>query len=96
MTRDEIKQGVLGAVDGRAEDIIVLLRGHGEEHDSSREALEGLGFSYGDIAWRVERARRGALEFLGGKPERLRLGHLDDEGHLAFRRGLPRRGTFSG
>jgi amidohydrolase len=33
---------------------------------------------YGDIEWRVGQARRGALEFLGGKPELLRLGHLDD------------------
>lgn len=33
---------------------------------------------YGDIAWRVEQARAGALEFLGGKPELLRLGHFDD------------------
>jgi amidohydrolase len=33
---------------------------------------------YGDIEWRVDQARKGALEFLGGKPELLRLGHLDD------------------
>ncbi len=33
---------------------------------------------YGDIGWRVEQARAGRLEFLGGKPELLRLGHLDD------------------
>jgi amidohydrolase len=33
---------------------------------------------YGDIEWRVGQARRGALEFLGGKPELLRLGHLND------------------
>jgi len=33
---------------------------------------------YGDIEWRVGQARKGALEFLGGKPELLRLGHLDD------------------
>jgi amidohydrolase len=33
---------------------------------------------YGDIAWRVEQARAGRLEFLGGKPELLRLGHFDD------------------
>jgi amidohydrolase len=33
---------------------------------------------YGDIAWRVDQARKGALEFLGGKPELLRLGHFDD------------------
>lgn len=33
---------------------------------------------YGDIAWRVEQACTGELEFLGGKPELIRLGHFDD------------------
>src|SRR6266540_3990956 len=33
---------------------------------------------YGDVEWRVQQARAGKLEFLGGKPELLRLGHLDD------------------
>jgi amidohydrolase len=33
---------------------------------------------YGDIEWRVAQARAGRIEFLGGKPELLRLGHLDD------------------
>jgi amidohydrolase len=33
---------------------------------------------YGDVEWRVGEARAGRLEFLGGKPELLRLGHLDD------------------
>jgi amidohydrolase len=33
---------------------------------------------YGDVAWRVQQARAGKLEFLGGKPELLRLGHFDD------------------
>jgi amidohydrolase len=33
---------------------------------------------YGDVAWRVEQAKAGRLEFLGGKPELLRLGHFDD------------------
>jgi amidohydrolase len=33
---------------------------------------------YGDIEWRVAQVRAGRLEFLGGKPELLRLGHLDD------------------
>src|SRR3989441_2882464 len=33
---------------------------------------------YGDIEWRVAEARAGRLEFLGGKPELLRLGHFDD------------------
>src|SRR5499433_1235405 len=33
---------------------------------------------YGDVEWRVQQSRAGALEFLGGKPELLRLGHFDD------------------
>src|SRR5437868_12971369 len=33
---------------------------------------------YGDIEWRIGQARAGRLEFLGGKPELLRLGHFDD------------------
>ncbi|HXJ77844.1 MAG TPA: amidohydrolase [Candidatus Methylomirabilis sp.] len=33
---------------------------------------------YGDVEWRVQQAREGKLEFLGGKPELLRLGHFDD------------------
>jgi amidohydrolase len=33
---------------------------------------------YGDVAWRVRQAREGKLEFLGGKPELLRLGYFDD------------------
>src|SRR5207249_3821053 len=33
---------------------------------------------YGDMEWRVAQARAGKLEFLGGKPELLRLGHFDD------------------
>src|SRR5690606_6437581 len=33
---------------------------------------------YGDIAWRLEQVRAGALEFLGGKPELIRHGHFDD------------------
>jgi amidohydrolase len=33
---------------------------------------------YGDIAWRVEQAHAGRLEFLGGKPELVRLGHFND------------------
>ncbi|HEU5322318.1 MAG TPA: M20/M25/M40 family metallo-hydrolase, partial [Methylomirabilota bacterium] len=33
---------------------------------------------YGDVEWRVEQARAGRLEFLGGKPELMRLGHFDD------------------
>lgn len=32
---------------------------------------------YGDLEWRLAQARAGKLEFLGGKPELLRLGHFD-------------------
>src|SRR3989449_5851143 len=35
---------------------------------------------YGGIEWRVGQARQGRLEFLGGKPELLRLGPLHDRG----------------
>src|ERR1700754_3169013 len=31
---------------------------------------------YGDVEWRVAQARAGKLEFLGSKPELLRLGHF--------------------
>jgi len=33
---------------------------------------------YGDVEWRVEQSRAGKLEFLGGKPELMRLGHFHD------------------
>src|SRR2546425_6615660 len=33
---------------------------------------------YGDVEWRASQAKAGKLEFLGGKPELLRLGHFDD------------------
>lgn len=33
---------------------------------------------YVDLAWRTEQARAGRIEFLGGKPELLRLGVFDD------------------
>ncbi len=33
---------------------------------------------YGDVEWRVEQARARRIEFLGGKPELLRLGQFDD------------------
>src|SRR5262249_52990659 len=33
---------------------------------------------YGDVEWRVQQAKAGKLEFLGGKPALLRLGHFDD------------------
>jgi amidohydrolase len=38
---------------------------------------------YVDLAWRSEQARAGRIEFLGGKPELIRLGAFDDV-HLAM------------
>src|SRR2546428_342849 len=80
MTKDELKRRVWEAVDRRREEII----GVGEQMPRH----PGLGFKevktarlveeYGDIEWRVSQARAGKLEFLGGKPELMRLGHFDD------------------
>jgi amidohydrolase len=46
---------------------------------------------YGDVAWRVQQAREGKLEFLGGKPELLRLGHFDDVDLAMMIHTTPRR-----
>jgi amidohydrolase len=49
------------------------------EHLSGRVAFIGVpAEEYGDVAWRVSQRNEGKLEFLGGKPELLRLGYLDD------------------
>jgi amidohydrolase len=49
------------------------------EHLAGRVAFIGVpAEEYGDVAWRVSQRNEGKLEFLGGKPELLRLGHLDD------------------
>ncbi len=64
--------GVLGAAMG-------LLDAGALDHLSGRVAFIGVpAEEYGDIAWRVSQRNEGRLEFLGGKPEMLRLGHLDD------------------
>jgi amidohydrolase len=64
--------GLLGAAMG-------LVDGKAMEHLAGRVAFFAVpAEEYGDIAWRLEQARAGKLEFLGGKPELLRLGHLDD------------------
>lgn len=64
--------GLMGAVIG-------LLDGKALEHVAGRiVAFAVPAEEYGDVAWRVQQAREGRLEFLGGKPELLRLGHLDD------------------
>lgn len=33
---------------------------------------------YGDLGWRIAQTHENKLEFLGGKPELIRLGHFDD------------------
>jgi amidohydrolase len=56
-----------------------LLQARAMEHLTGRVALFAVpAEEYGDIEWRVSQARQGKLEFLGGKPELLRLGHFDD------------------
>ncbi|HXH82172.1 MAG TPA: amidohydrolase [Candidatus Tectomicrobia bacterium] len=64
--------GLLGAAMG-------LLDAGAFDHLAGRVAFFAVpAEEYGDIEWRVAQARAGALEFLGGKPELLRLGHFDD------------------
>jgi amidohydrolase len=64
--------GLLGAVMG-------LLDSKALQHVAGRlVAFAVPAEEYGDVAWRVQQAREGKLEFLGGKPELLRLGHFDD------------------
>ena len=64
--------GMLGAAMG-------LLGAKAFEHLAGRVVFFAVpAEEYGDVAWRVAQARVGKLEFLGGKPELLRLGHFDD------------------
>ena len=64
--------GMLGAAMG-------LLDARAFDHLAGRVAFIGVpAEEYGDVAWRVTQRNAGKLEFLGGKPELLRLGHLDD------------------
>ena len=64
--------GMLGAAMG-------LLDAGAFEHLAGRVAFIGVpAEEYGDVEWRVAQRDAGRLEFLGGKPEMLRLGHLDD------------------
>src|SRR5437773_8431237 len=64
--------GVLGAAMG-------LLDAKAADHLAGRVAFFAVpAEEYGDIEWRIAQARAGKLEFLGGKPELLRLGHFDD------------------
>ncbi|TMQ15869.1 MAG: amidohydrolase [Candidatus Rokuibacteriota bacterium] len=64
--------GLLGAAMG-------LLDARAFDHLAGRVVFFAVpAEEYGDIEWRVAQARAGRLEFLGGKPELLRLGHFDD------------------
>ena len=64
--------GMLGAAMG-------LLDAGAFDHLAGRVAFVAVpAEEYGDVAWRVDQRNLGKLEFLGGKPEMLRLGHLDD------------------
>jgi amidohydrolase len=64
--------GLLGAAMG-------LLDSQAFDHLAGRVVFFAVpAEEYGDIEWRVAEARAGRLEFLGGKPELLRLGHFDD------------------
>jgi amidohydrolase len=64
--------GLLGAAMG-------LLDSQALEHLAGRLVFFAVpAEEYGDVEWRVAQARAGKLEFLGGKPELLRLGHFDD------------------
>lgn len=64
--------GMLGAAMG-------LLEAGAFDHLAGRVAFVGVpAEEYGDVEWRVAQARAGRIEFLGGKPELLRLGHFDD------------------
>jgi amidohydrolase len=64
--------GLLGAAMG-------LLDANAADHLAGRVVFFAVpAEEYGDIEWRVAQARAGKLEFLGGKPELVRLGHFDD------------------
>jgi amidohydrolase len=64
--------GLLGAAMG-------LLDSQAFDHRAGRVVFFAVpAEEYGDSEWRVSQARAGKLEFLGGKPELLRLGHFDD------------------
>jgi amidohydrolase len=64
--------GLLGAAMG-------LLDARALDHLTGRVVFLAVpAEEYGDLEWRIAQARAGTLEFLGGKPELLRLGHFDD------------------
>jgi amidohydrolase len=77
--------GLLGAAMG-------LTDTHAAQHLSGRVAFLAVpAEEYGDVEWRVSQARAGKLEFLGGKPELLRLGHFDDVDLAMMIHATPRK-----
>src|SRR5438093_4377494 len=66
--------GLLGAAMG-------LLGARALEHLAGRVVFFAVpAEEYGDVEWRVQQSRAGKLEFLGGKPELLRVGHFERVG----------------
>jgi amidohydrolase len=83
--------GMLGACMG-------LLDAGVFEHLSGKVAFIAVpAEEYGDVEWRVSERNEGRLEFLGGKPELLRLGHLDDvdTAMMIHATSRPEEGKFS-
>src|SRR6267142_3980054 len=77
--------GMLGAAMG-------LLEAGAFDHLAGRVAFVGVpAEEYGDVGWRVAQRDAGRLEFMGGKPEMLRLGHLDDVDMGMMIHATPRR-----
>jgi amidohydrolase len=77
--------GMLGAA-------MALLEAGAFDHLAGRVAFVGVpAEEYGDVEWRVAQRDAGRLEFMGGKPEMLRLGHLDDVDMGMMIHATPRR-----
>src|SRR5258705_11449866 len=69
-----------------------LLEAGAFDHLAGRVAFVGVpAEEYGDVEWRVAQRDAGRLEFMGGKPEMLRLGPLDDGDMGMVIHAAPRR-----
>src|SRR5207249_3715046 len=76
--------GLVGAAIG-------LVASKAMEHLAGRVAFFAVPAEEGgDLEWRLGEVRAGRLEFLGGKCELLRLGHLDDVGLAMMIHTTPR------
>ena len=76
--------GLVGAAIG-------LVTSKAMEHLAGRVAFLAVPAEEGgDLEWRLSEVRAGRLEFLGGKCELLRLGHLDDVGLAMMIHTTPR------